>query len=143
MVLGGIGLFFNVATSYGNVYAACARAGKNVARPLLYLLPFPFTVVLYMSWLTPWKPVVLPSSSANPLDVAGTIENKTSDAEFSIINSELLVPFICAWGAEFAHQVGKMILAHVTKSPFPVWDWTWVWLALCAIDWNASTLFGW
>ncbi|KAH7105087.1 hypothetical protein BKA62DRAFT_691625 [Auriculariales sp. MPI-PUGE-AT-0066] len=142
MLFGGVGLAFNIVTSYKNVYVSSLRAGKSVIRPLLYLLPFPFTVVLYMSWLTPWLPLSLPKSSANPLDASSTIKPKTSPAGFSIINSELFVPFLLAWGAEFAHQVGKMILAHVTKSAFPIWDWTWVWLGLCAIDWNANVLFG-
>ncbi|KAJ7747213.1 hypothetical protein B0H14DRAFT_3117420 [Mycena olivaceomarginata] len=35
----------------------------------------------------------------------------------ALINSALFVPFLS----------GGMILAHVTSTPFPVWDWMWVW----------------
>lgn len=145
MVFGGVGLGFNVVTSYMNVYKSCKEKKTSVLRPLAYLLPFPFTVFLYMSWLTPWKPVDLPSATPNPFDAGATLEQKITPAPpglESILNSELFLPFLCAWGLQFAHQVGKMILAHVTKSRFPVWDWMWVWLTIGALDWNARTLFG-
>ena len=29
-----------------------------------------------------------------------------------------------------------MILAHVTSTPFPVWDWVWIWSFLGAVDAN-------
>jgi len=51
------------------------------------------------------------------------------------------VPFLCAWGLQFAHMVGRMILAHVTKEKFPVWDWVWVWSLVGAVDANLP-LFG-
>ncbi|EJD43494.1 hypothetical protein AURDEDRAFT_114773 [Auricularia subglabra TFB-10046 SS5] len=144
MVFAGVGLAFNILTSYSNVYKACKAANKSVTKPLAYLLPFVFTVGLYLSWLTPWQPVPLPDGSVNSLDVDATLAQKTTPAPpglESILNSELFVPFLCSWGLQFAHQVGKMILAHVTKGRFPVWDWMWVWLSVCALDWNARTLF--
>lgn len=34
-----------------------------------------------------------------------------------------------------------MILAHVTKQPFPIFDAMWLWTAACAVDLNAEWLF--
>ncbi|KAF8586240.1 choline ethanolaminephosphotransferase [Ramaria rubella] len=116
MIFGGFALAFNIITSYGNVYQSCRAAGKSVLRPLLFLLPFPTTVLLQVLWL------LSPSSP--------------------IRNSSLFVPFLCAWGLQFAHQVGRMILAHVTGSCFPYWNWLWVWFAIGAVDANAPRIFG-
>lgn len=130
MVLGGIGLAFNILASYNNVRTARRKArilttsiNPNNARfttyPLLLLLPFLFTVLVQVAWL--------------------------SHPEYNnsyILHSAAFVPFLCAWGLQFAHQVGRMILAHVTSTPFPVWDWIWVWSALAALDANIPRLFG-
>ncbi|KAF9010679.1 choline ethanolaminephosphotransferase [Cyathus striatus] len=59
-----------------------------------------------------------------------------------IINSASFVPFLCAWGLQFAHQVGRMILAHVTSGPFPMWDWVWIWSVIGAVDANLPRVFG-
>lgn len=59
----------------------------------------------------------------------------------SIIHSTLFIPFLCAWGLQFAHQVGKMILAHITKQPFPLFDPMWVLTGLLGLDANAEWLF--
>jgi len=34
-----------------------------------------------------------------------------------------------------------MILAHVTSTPFPMWDWVWIWSIVGAIDANLPLLF--
>ena len=105
-----------VLFSYTNVYHACRAAHKSVLHPLLFLLPFPTTVLLQAFWLlAPGSPIV---------------------------HSSLFVPFLCAWGLQFAHQVGRVILAHVTGSQFPYWNWLWVWFAVGAIDANAPRIFG-
>ncbi|KAF8527387.1 Choline/ethanolaminephosphotransferase [Hysterangium stoloniferum] len=116
MIFGALALAFNIISSYTNVYKSCCRNNRSVLRPLLSLLPFPITVLLQVLWLT------APGSR--------------------IIHTPLFVPFICAWGLQFAHQVGRMILAHVTGSTFPYWNWIWVWFALGAADANAQRLFG-
>ena len=130
MVFGGFGLAFNILASYNNVRTARRKASlltssinPNNARfttyPLLLLLPFLFTVLVQVAWL--------------------------SHPEFNnsyILHSAAFVPFLCAWGLQFAHQVGRMILAHVTSTPFPVWDWIWVWSSLAAFDANMPRLFG-
>ena len=48
--------------------------------------------------------------------------------------------FLCAWGLQFAHQVGRIILAHVAKDKFPVWDWVWILSVLGAADANLPLL---
>lgn len=62
--------------------------------------------------------------------------------ESAIIYSDVLVPFLCAWGLQFAHQVGRMILAHVTKTDFPYWDSLWIWSLIGAVDANLPKLIG-
>ncbi|KAF6753170.1 cholinephosphotransferase [Ephemerocybe angulata] len=131
MVFGAVGLGFNIITSYINVLRATrqshAKGGNNnlTARhdsnypPLLLLLPFVVSTAIQVAWL--------------------------SHPEFNhswILHSASFVPFMCAWGLQFAHQVGRMILAHVTGTGFPVWDWVWVWSLLGAVDANLPSLLG-
>ena len=138
MALGGVVLAFNIITrlamsfskciesstkssrssSYINVYKARTAAKESPFTPLLYLLPFPVTVAIQVAWLSS------PSFSRS-----------------YIINSPLFMPFLCTWGLQFAHQVGRMILAHVSKQPFPWWDWMWVWSIVGALDANMPRLF--
>lgn len=59
-----------------------------------------------------------------------------------IINSPAFVPFLCAWGLQFAHVVGRMILAHITSQNFPLWDPMYIWTIVGAIDANMPILFG-
>lgn len=59
-----------------------------------------------------------------------------------ILHSALFVPFLCAWGLQFAHQVSRVILAHVTRQPFPWWDAMWVWSIVGAVDANLPRLIG-
>ncbi len=42
----------------------------------------------------------------------------------------------------FAYQVSHLILAHVTKSPFPYLNGMMLWTVLGALDANAPILFG-
>lgn len=105
--------------SYSNVYKSRVQSGQSPFRPLLDLLPFPGTVVLQIVWLS--HPTV---------------------GESAIIYSEWLVPFLCAWGLVFAHQVGRIILAHVTKTEFPLLDATWIWSVIGAVDVNLPRIIG-
>ncbi|RDB19530.1 putative CDP-alcohol phosphatidyltransferase class-I family protein C22A12.10 [Hypsizygus marmoreus] len=119
MVFGALGLAFNIIASYVNVRSAMKTAGKPSVRPLLLLLPFVTSVGIQIAWL--------------------------SHPEFNhsaIIKSPLFVPFLCAWGLQFAHQVGRMILAHVTSTPFPRWDWIWIWSVIGAVDANLPRVIG-
>ncbi|KDQ62969.1 hypothetical protein JAAARDRAFT_361800 [Jaapia argillacea MUCL 33604] len=119
MVFGGFGLAFNIITSYMNVYRSRKASGGARYYPLLYLLPFPITVAIQVFWLS------YPTFS-----------------ESSILYSPLFVPFLCAWGLQFAHAVGRMILAHVTKQEFPWWDSMWIWSIVGAVDANLPRLIG-
>ena len=85
--------------------------------PLLLLLPFPISVAIEVFWLS-----------------------SPSFKESHILNSALFLPFLCSWGLQFAHQVSRIILAHVTKQPFPYWDSMWIWSIVGAIDANLPTL---
>ncbi|KAF7302775.1 hypothetical protein MKEN_01238800 [Mycena kentingensis (nom. inval.)] len=113
MVFSAFAVFFNIQSSYRNVRRAMLDAHKSTLRPLLLLLPFLVSASLQLLWLAH------PRASAP-----------------AILHSPLLVPFLCAWGLQFAHQVGRMILAHTTQGgcAFPVFDWMWVWTGLCVVD---------
>lgn len=100
-----------------NVYKARRAAGLGPFTPLLLLLPFPISVAIELFWLS-----------------------SPSFTESHIRHSALFVPFLCSWGLQFAHQVSRMILAHVTKQPFPYWDAMWLWSIVGAIDANLPTL---
>ncbi|KAF8899396.1 Choline/ethanolaminephosphotransferase [Infundibulicybe gibba] len=119
MVFGAFGLAFNIYSSYMNVRHATKGTGKSTIRPLLFLLPFAVPAGIQIAWL--------------------------SQPEFNhsaIINSATFIPFLCAWGLQFAHQVGRMILAHVTSTPFPCWDWIWIWSIIGAVDANLPHILG-
>jgi len=105
--------------SYSNVYKSRRQSGQGPFTPLLYLLPFPATVLLQIFWLS-----------------------HPSVEDSAIIYSESLVPFLCAWGLTFAHQVGRIILAHVTKTEFPLPDSTWIWSLIGALDVNLPRILG-
>ena len=107
-----------ITDSYLNVWRATRAQKKSSLRPLLHLLSFLFPVLLQIAWLS---------------------HPQYNDSY--IIKSSAFVPFLCAWGLQFAHQVGRIILAYVTKTPFPAWDWIWVWSFFGALDANMP-LFG-
>ncbi|KIK94389.1 hypothetical protein PAXRUDRAFT_828044 [Paxillus rubicundulus Ve08.2h10] len=111
MVFAALFLALNIVSSYRNVRKAMKAAGKSTLKPLVFLLPFIVSVVLQVLWLL------------NP-----------SFRHSNIIHSPLLLPFICAWGLQFAHQVGRMILSHVTSSPFPWWNPMWLWSVIGVLD---------
>lgn len=103
--------------SYINVFKAKLASHSNPWKPLLHLLPLPTTIALQLFWLS-----------------APAYNNSR------IINSSLFIPFLGAWGLQFAHQVGRMILAHLTKQPFPIFDSLFLWSAVGAIDANLPLL---
>lgn len=135
MVFGAIGLAFNIFTRFGRIldyyifklkltssYMNVRRSTLNSSTkshhpPLLLLLPFVFAAAVQVAWL--------------------------SQPEYNhshILHSATFVPFLCAWGLQFAHQVGRMILAHITSTPFPLWDWLWIWSVIGAVDANMPHL---
>lgn len=103
-----------------NVRRATSTSNKHTAgSPLLRLIPFVFSTAIQIAWLS-----------------------HPTWSHSAIVYSPLLVPFVGAWGLQFAHQVGRMILAHVTSTPFPMWDWIWVWSIIGAVDANLPRLIG-
>ncbi|KAI0029498.1 choline ethanolaminephosphotransferase [Vararia minispora EC-137] len=119
MFFAGWGLAFNILSSYWNVYQSCRAKDTSTLKPLLYLLPFPVSAALQVLWM-----------------------NNPSLSDSHILKSRVFVPFLCSWGLQFAHQVGRMILAHVTGQPFPWWDSMWLWSIVAAIDANLPYLIG-
>ncbi|KAL0952165.1 hypothetical protein HGRIS_008779 [Hohenbuehelia grisea] len=119
MAFGAIGLAFNILHSYANVRQASRAKGQPTVRPLLLLLPFVFSATLQVIWLShpKWN-------------------------HSAIIQSPLFVPFLCAWGLQFAHNVGRMILAHVTSTAFPIWDWMWIWSIIGVVDAQLPRILG-
>jgi ethanolaminephosphotransferase len=135
MMYGAVFLIFNIVTrhvsffnmscainshfkSYINVFKAKLASNASPWQPLVHLLPLPVTLGLQLLWL-----------------------NAPIYTESRIINSALLVPFLCAWGLQSAHQVGRIILAHVTKQPFPLFDALFLWSVFGALDANMPLFF--
>lgn len=126
MCFAALGLGINIFHAYLNVQAsradpAAIRPHTKDTNPLNLLLPFLLPVGIQVAWLS--HPTFNHSA---------------------IVHSALFVPFLCAWGLQFAHQVGRMILAHVTlgSERFPRWDWVWAWSVIGAVDANLPRLFG-
>ncbi|THH20505.1 hypothetical protein EW146_g856 [Bondarzewia mesenterica] len=119
MVFGALGLGFNIITSYVNVFVSCRTSGRSVLKPLMYLLPFPASAIVQVFWM-----------------------NHPMFSNSDILNSPAFVPFLCAWGLLFSHQVGRIILAHITSQPFTWWDSMWVWSIIGAVDANLPWLIG-
>lgn len=114
------GLVLNFITSCLRVHHANRHEKPASLRgPFLRLVNFLFFIFLQVSWLS------------HP-----TINN------WNILYSPVFLPFLCLWGLQFAHFMGRIILARVTMQPFPVWEWTWVWSVIGAIDVNLSRLNG-
>ncbi|KAJ3053944.1 hypothetical protein HK097_003017 [Rhizophlyctis rosea] len=91
------GLLFvgiNVATSALNVIKSRKSKKLSTTTPFFGLIPFFVFVAATFSWLY----------------VSPTILKKH------------IVPFVLLIGCIFGHQVGKMILAHVTHRPFPMFN---------------------
>jgi ethanolaminephosphotransferase len=119
MVLAALGLLFNIVTSYTNVLRTL-KANSSSLAPLLGLIPFFITLFLHITWL--YAPVG-PNGA-------------------HLVYSDALIFFMVFWGLQFANQVGRMILAHVTKSSFPFWEWMWIWSTIGTVDANSQFLFG-
>ncbi|KAH9932117.1 Choline/ethanolaminephosphotransferase [Epithele typhae] len=117
MVFGCVVTSVNIVNSSYNVFKARIGSKLNPVTPLLYLLPFPISVAIELFWLSSPKLT-----------------------ESRILYSALFVPFLCCWGLQFAHQVSRIILAHVTKQSFPWWDAMWLWSIAGAVDANLPLL---
>jgi ethanolaminephosphotransferase len=109
LTFGALGLCANIVASYGNVRRARRSRGQSAVTPLLGLLP----LVLQQVTMTAWA-----------LGNDGQI----------LRDGATFVAFCCAWGIAFAYSVGLLIVAHVTKAPFPYWNGATLYALLGAID---------
>ncbi|KAJ3718963.1 choline ethanolaminephosphotransferase [Lentinula raphanica] len=137
MIFGAFGLAFNIIGSYSNVRTAMrekrereekspsSSSSTTTEKPLIRLLPFLISAALQVAW------VAHPPSSGSGIG-----------GGFTILDSELFIPFLCAWGLQSAHRVGRIILAHLTRGSFPFWDPLWVLGLVGAVDANLPRLMG-
>lgn len=91
------GLFINAIAATHNVYGALnptTRSFQSILKPLSRLGPYLVHTLSMILWL---------------------------HAQPEILYTELLIPFACFWGITFAHHVGLLIIAHLTKAKFPDW----------------------
>ena len=131
MYFAAVGLAFNIFTSYLNVYFATHSPNSSPSssssksslapyKPFLRLLPFPLSISIHIFWLSAPSP-----------------------ASSTILHSPLFVPHACAFGLQFAHQVGRMILAHLTKrKDMPFWEGMWVLSIVAGLDANLMWICG-
>ncbi|CAE6494615.1 unnamed protein product [Rhizoctonia solani] len=149
MVFGGVGLIGNIIASYRNVLKACRKNKESSLTPLVRLIPFVVSTTLHVLWLAaPLTPSShLTSNPVTPVDSTvdphkGFTTVQIAPGKDLLLHSAAFVPFLCMWGLQFAHQVGRMILAHVTHQPFPMFDAGWIWAAVSLVDAWSWKLFG-
>jgi len=94
MVIGGLILGFNIIQSSRNVIKVRRSKKLPIREALAGLIPFLALVTTAPIWLA-LRPIVL---------------------------KEHLLPFMFFLGATFAYQVGLIIVAHLTQSPFPFFN---------------------
>ncbi|GAA6019480.1 hypothetical protein JCM10207_001403 [Rhodosporidiobolus poonsookiae] len=91
-----IGLAFNIVSAFHNVYLSlpvASRSPIHLFKPLTRLSPWLLHTFAMDSWL--------------------------HARESLLLRTTLFIPFTLFWGVSFAHHVQLLILAHLTKSPFP------------------------
>ncbi|KAI9635659.1 CDP-alcohol phosphatidyltransferase-domain-containing protein [Dioszegia hungarica] len=118
MMFGGAGTIGNIVNSYYNVIASHKKSGKAIYTPLLGYVPFLAHTGILVLWLQG--------------ELRGGV---------GIVHDARLLPFMLYWGMAFSYQVSQLILAHVTKSPFPYWNGMMVYSIFGALDANSQWLF--
>ncbi|ORY04428.1 Choline/ethanolaminephosphotransferase [Basidiobolus meristosporus CBS 931.73] len=114
-VLSMIILGSNVVNSIINVVGSARKNNKSPAVALMGLLPFIGTVALVYNWLL-----------ASP----------------TIVTSHLTI-FMVYCGCSFGYMVGRIILAHVTKAPFPFFHRVYLPLILGSLNASLPAYFNW
>ncbi|PWN93401.1 Choline/ethanolaminephosphotransferase [Acaromyces ingoldii] len=109
LTFGAVGLFANVVASYSNVVKARRANKRDPISPLLGLAPLVILLVCLWTWSTARGAAVLRDGQA-------------------------YVALVCAFGLMFAYTVGLLIVAHVTKAPFPYFNVALGWAILGALD---------
>lgn len=107
--LSTVGLLVNIFTSAHNVLRSLPppHSPTSLLTPLTRLTPWVLHTLFQVLWLA-----LLPSSF--------------------LLSRPSLLAFLVFWGTAFAHHVGLLILAHLTKSEFPA-AWKHPLLALSAL----------
>ena len=116
LAFGLFGLLGNIAGSYSNVVAARRSRKQSALTPLLGLVPLILQTVANLFWIN-------------------------ANRAFILADSRALLPFLSYWGITFAYNVGLLIVAHVSKAPFPYWNIAIVWSAVLAVDANLPTSY--
>lgn len=113
LVFALFGLMGNIAGSYGNVVQARKARKQSTLTPLLGLAPLLLQIGANIAWIR-------------------------ANSAYILVDPRALLPFLAFWGISFAYNVGLLIVAHVTKAPFPYWNIAIVWSVLGAIDANLT-----
>lgn len=113
LVYGGLLLFFATGSSIYHVVQVRRERGQDPIKPLFGLLPLVATWIFVPAYLY-LQPAIL--------------ENH-------------LIPFVLYVGLINAYSVGRMIVGHLVKTPFPYFNILQVPLALAVID-SAGPFFG-
>ena len=113
LVYGGLLLFFATGSSIYHVVQVRRERGQDPIKPLFGLLPLVATWILVPAYLY-LQPAIL--------------ENH-------------LIPFVLYVGLINAYSVGRMIVGHLVKAPFPYFNILQVPLALVVLD-SAGPFFG-
>lgn len=116
LVFALFGLLGNIAGSYGNVVQARKARKQSTLTPLLGLAPLLLQIGANIAWIR-------------------------ANSAYILVDPRALLPFLAFWGISFAYNVGLLIVAHVTKAPFPYWNIAIVWSVLGAIDANLTMPF--
>ncbi|TKY85012.1 hypothetical protein EX895_006092 [Sporisorium graminicola] len=111
-----LGLLSNIAGSYSNVVAARKARGQSALTPLLGLAPLIVQTAANCFWIN-------------------------ANRAFILADPRALLPFLSYWGVTFAYNVGLLIVAHVTKAPFPYWNVGIVWSLVLALDANLANSY--
>ncbi|CDU24592.1 related to EPT1-sn-1,2-diacylglycerol ethanolamine-and cholinephosphotransferase [Sporisorium scitamineum] len=107
------GLLSNIVGSYSNVVAARRARKQSALTPLLGLTPLIVQIAANCFWIN-------------------------ANRAFILADPRALLPFLSYWGITFAYNVGLLIVAHVTKAPFPYWNVAIVWSVVLAVDANLA-----
>ena len=106
-----VGLIANIVGSYSNVVAARRARKQSAITPLFGLTPLILQITANLAWVH-------------------------ANRAFILADPRALLPFLSYWGITFAYNVGLLIVAHVTKAPFPYCNVAIVWSVLLALDAN-------
>ncbi|EPQ31580.1 uncharacterized protein PFL1_00913 [Pseudozyma flocculosa PF-1] len=109
LTFGAIGLGLNVVASYSNVVAARRERKQSVIAPLSGLFPLVLQIAANLVWMA-------------------------ANRSFILADTHAFLPFVGFWGITFAYNVGLLIVAHVTKAPFPYWNVATAWSIVGALD---------